>query len=68
LVAALLIELVRKELPYVKISEYSFRAKGPIFDFQPFRVEGCRDNDQVFLWAVNEDGFETMAAQAKIEI
>lgn len=68
LIATLLIELVRKELPYAKVTEYSFRAKGPIFDFQSFRVEGCRDKDQVFLWAVNEDGFETMAAQAKIEM
>jgi 3-methylfumaryl-CoA hydratase len=68
LIATLLIELVRKELPYAKISEYSFRAKGPIFDFQSFKVEGFKDDDQVFLWAVNQDGFETMAARAKIEI
>jgi hypothetical protein len=30
------------------------------------QVEGCRENDQVFLWTVNPDGFETMTAQAKL--
>jgi 3-methylfumaryl-CoA hydratase len=67
LIATLLIELVRKNLPSARITEYVFRAKGPIFDFQIFRVEGCRENAQVFLWAVNPDGFETMTAQATLE-
>ena len=67
LIATLLIELVRKNLPSARISEYVFRAQGPIFDFQEFKVESCRENDQVYLWAVNPDGFETMTAQAKLE-
>ena len=49
-----------------KVLEYSFRAKGPIFDFQAFKIEGCRDGDIVSLWAVNDSGFETMTARAKI--
>jgi hypothetical protein len=36
-------------------------------NFKIFKVEGCRENAQVFLWAVNPDGFETMTAQAKLE-
>jgi 3-methylfumaryl-CoA hydratase len=67
LLATLLIELVRKNLPSARITEYAFRAKGPVFDFQSFKVEGARENDQVFLWAVNEDGFETMTAQARVQ-
>jgi 3-methylfumaryl-CoA hydratase len=67
LIATLLIELVRKNLPFARITEYAFRAQGPIFDFQTFTVEGCRENTQVFLWAVNPDGFETMTALAKLE-
>lgn len=66
LIATLLIELVRKNLPLEKICEYSFRANGPVFDFQALRVEGVRENDQVFLWAVNQDGLVTMSAVAKI--
>ena len=68
LIATLLIELVRKNLPSARIAEFEFRAKGPIFDFQTFKAEGCRENDQVFLWAVNPDGLEAMTALAKIEM
>lgn len=66
LIATLLIELVRKNLPSARITEYAFRAQGPIFDFQTFKVEGCRENDQVHLWAVNPDGLEAMTAQAML--
>ncbi|MGE5255789.1 MAG: MaoC family dehydratase N-terminal domain-containing protein [Hyphomicrobiales bacterium] len=67
LIATLLIELVRKNLPSSRVIEYSFRAQGPIFDFQTFKVEGCRDDAQVFLWAVNPDGLEAMTARASLE-
>jgi 3-methylfumaryl-CoA hydratase len=66
LIATLLIELVRKNLPSARVSEYAFRAHGPIFDFQTFQVEGCRENDQVLLWAVNPDGLAAMTARARI--
>jgi 3-methylfumaryl-CoA hydratase len=67
LIATLLIELVRKKLPEANVVEYSFRAKGPIFDFQTFRVEGFRKNSTVTLWAANQDGYETMTAKALLE-
>ena len=66
LIATLLIELIRKNLPDTRVLEYSFRIKGPIFDFQTFKVEGCREGDRVLLWAVNDSGLETFSAQAKI--
>jgi 3-methylfumaryl-CoA hydratase len=66
LMATLLIELIRKNMPDTKVLEYSFRIKGPIFDFQTFKVEGCRKGDIVSLWAVNDSGLETVSAQAKI--
>jgi 3-methylfumaryl-CoA hydratase len=67
LMATLLIELIRKNMPDTKVLEYSFRIKGPIFDFQTFKVEGCREGDMVSLWAVNDSGLETVSAQAKIK-
>jgi 3-methylfumaryl-CoA hydratase len=66
LIATLLIELVRKNMPDARVLEYSFRFKGPIFDFQTFKIEGCRQEDTVSLWAANDSGFETISAQAKI--
>ena len=49
-----------------KVLEYSFRVKGPIFDFQTFKIEGCQEGDIVSLWAVNDSGLETISAQARI--
>ncbi|GAG79931.1 unnamed protein product, partial [marine sediment metagenome] len=66
LIATLLMELVRHNLPEARVSEFSFRAMGPVFDFQRFKVAGCCEQNTVHLWAVNEDEFETMSAQAKI--
>jgi len=66
LLATLLIELIRKNVPDSKVLEFSFRAKGPVFDFQTFKIEGCQEADTVYLWAVNDSGLETMSAQAKL--
>jgi 3-methylfumaryl-CoA hydratase len=66
LIATLLIELIRKNMPDTRVLEYSFRIKGPIFDFQTFKIEGCREGEIVSLWAVNDSGLETVTAQAKI--
>jgi len=66
LLATLLIELIRKNMPDARVVEYTFRAKSPIFDFQGFKVEGSQDGDTVFLWAVNDSGLEAMSAQARI--
>jgi 3-methylfumaryl-CoA hydratase len=66
LIATLLIELIRKNMADARVLQYSFRIKGPIFDFQTFKVEGCREGDIISLWAVNDSGLETVSAQAKI--
>ena len=66
LIATLLMELLRQHLPVSRVKEFSFRALGPIFVFQKFRVCACRDNAQVHLWAVNEDGLVTMSARATV--
>jgi hydroxyacyl-ACP dehydratase HTD2-like protein with hotdog domain len=58
--------LIRKNLPDAGVLEYSFRIKGPLFDFQTFKAEGCREGDIVSLWTVNDSGLETVSAQAKI--
>lgn len=66
LIAILLIDLIRKNIPMAKVVEYSFRVNGPIFDFQKFKIEGCHQGDIVFLWAINDSGLETLTAEATI--
>jgi hypothetical protein len=53
-------------MPDTKVLENSFRIKGPIFDFQTFKIEGCREGDSVSLWAVYDSGLETVSGQAKV--
>lgn len=67
LLSTLLMELVRKNLPQANVLEYAFRAKGPVFEFQPFKVEGCQEGNKIFLWVVNDSGLETMSAEAVID-
>jgi 3-methylfumaryl-CoA hydratase len=66
LLAILMMELLRKNMPQVRVSEYVFRAKGPIFDFQTFNVQGAPEGENVFLWVENNHGLEAMTARAKI--
>ncbi len=58
LMATLLLELVRRNLPAARIGSFSFRAVQPLFDTGPFAVCGRPENDgnTVRLWAKNAIG------------
>ena len=66
LIATLLTELVRRELPNRTIREFKFRAVSPIFDIQPFSVYGQLENGgrSVSLWAANARGELAVKAEA----
>lgn len=68
LLASLLTDLVRRELPSQTISEFAFRAIAPLFDTEPFSVHGrlAADGHHVMLWASNMRGELTMQAEAKL--
>jgi 3-methylfumaryl-CoA hydratase len=52
LIATMLADLVRNNLPAANVSAFSFRAVAPLFDTNPFRVCGRRDDQRtVKLWA-----------------
>jgi len=66
LIATLLLDLVRRELPERTIAEFSFRALAPLFDTESFDVCGtpAADGDTIKLWARNQRGELAMEAQA----
>ena len=66
LIATLLMDLVRRELPQRNVREFSFRAVSPTFDTDSFSVNGKLSDDgkQVLLWAANHRGELTMQAEA----
>lgn len=68
LIATLLIDLVRRNLPEATVAQFSFRAIKPLFDTAPFFVCGKLDSDgkTVLLWAKDATGALTMDASATL--
>ena len=64
LIATLLVDLLRRNLPVKNISRFSFRAVRPLFDTAPFSICGQPEGDRVRLWAKNESGGLVMDASA----
>jgi 3-methylfumaryl-CoA hydratase len=64
LIAMLLLDLLRRELPHADVKSFRFRAVSPLFDTEPFTVCGRPDGDMVKLWAKNASGGLAMEATA----
>lgn len=68
LIATLLLDLVRRELPQAQVAGFQFRAVRPVFDINPFSVHGqlSADGRTVALWAQDHEGWLTMQASATL--
>ena len=66
LIATLLLDLVRRELPEARIERFEFRALRPICDLHPFFVcgEPQPDGKTIRLWARDHEGAVAMEASA----
>jgi 3-methylfumaryl-CoA hydratase len=66
LIATLLLDLLRRNLPEATLATFKFRAVSPLFDTAPFEVCGSRAHDgkTVQLWAQNAEGALAMDATA----
>lgn len=66
LIATLLLDLLRRNLPEAQVTHFSVRAVKPSFDMAAFQVCGRRDADgkTVRLWARHNDGALAMDATA----
>jgi 3-methylfumaryl-CoA hydratase len=67
LIATLLMDLLRRNLPQAVVAGFSFKAVKPLFDLMPFLVCGRREDNTVRLWAKDSDGFLTMDATAQLK-
>jgi 3-methylfumaryl-CoA hydratase len=68
LIATLLLDLLRRQMPDAAVARFSFRAVKPLFDVAPFFVCG-RPNDDggaIDLWAKDRDGALAMEAAATL--
>jgi len=68
LVATLLLDLLRDQLPDAVVARYEFRAVRPVFDLDPFFVcgEPQPEGRTFHLWARDSEGALTMDATAVI--
>lgn len=68
LIATLLLDLLRRNVPDATVARFTFRAVSPLFDVSPFFVCGRRDDDDttIRLWAKDADGHLAMDASATL--
>ncbi len=68
LIATLLMDLLRRELPQRVVKSFSFRAVSPLFDIDSFSVNGklSEDGRSAVLWAANARGELAMQAEATL--
>ena len=66
LIATLLVDLFRRNLPDAKISRFSFRAVRPLFDIHRFTVCGRAQGKRVVLWSRDHEGWLSMDASAEL--
>ena len=67
LIATLLMDLLRRQMPGADVASFRFKAVRPTFDLYPFRVNGTREGDSVRLWAQDHEGWLTMDAVATLK-
>lgn len=68
LIATLLVDLLRRNLPDASVAHFSFRAIKPLFDTEPFWICGKAEPGvaTVRLWAKDAHGFLAMDATATL--
>ncbi|WP_371134146.1 MaoC family dehydratase N-terminal domain-containing protein [Polaromonas sp.] len=68
LIATLLADLLRRNLPGARLLKFEFRAARPVFDLWPFKLHGLpsADGKTVSLWTEDHEGWLTMQATATL--
>jgi 3-methylfumaryl-CoA hydratase len=68
LIATLLMDLLRRQMPDADVAAFRFKAVRPTFDLHPFKVNGSpqADGKTVRLWAQDHEGWLTMDAVATL--
>ena len=67
LIATLLLDLVRRNLPQARVRRFAFKAVRPLFDLNPFTVCGRKQDGGLALWARDHEGGLAMDATAELE-
>lgn len=68
LIATLLVDLVRRQMPQAFIRRFAFKAVRPTFDLNPFTLNGlpAADGRSVRVWGADHDGWLTMSGDVEL--
>ena len=68
LLATLLVDLIGRNAPYMRVGSFTFRAVSPLFDGSEMSLNASLPaaDGTVSLWAANADGGLAMSAEAKL--
>ena len=68
LIATLLVDLLRRQMPAARLSSFEFRAIRPLFDLAPFKLHcsPSADGRTVQLWTEDHEDWLTMQATATL--
>ena len=68
LIATLLLDLLRRQMPEADVAGFHFKAVRPTFDLHAFSINGQlqADGKTIALWAQDHDGWLTMQATATL--
>ena len=68
LIATLLMDLLRRQMPAACVARFEFKAVRPTFDTHPFSVHGqpSPDGKTIRLWGCDHEGWLTMDATATL--
>lgn len=68
LLATLMLDLLRREMPNAEVATFEFRAVAPVFDTHPFSIHGAPNADgSIHLWICRHDGALAMDGTATLE-
>ena len=67
LIATLLVDLARRQMPQAILTHFEFTAVRPTFDGRIMRVCGKPQGNSIALWAEDHEGWLTMKASAQVE-
>jgi 3-methylfumaryl-CoA hydratase len=67
LIATLLLDLLRREQPRLRVKSFEFKAVSPLIDTAPFEVCARVEGNIATLWARGPDGGLAMQASATVE-
>lgn len=68
LIATLLVDLVRRQVPDAFIRRFAFKAVRPTFDLNPFTLNGqpAADGRSVRVWGADHEGWLTMSGDVEL--